>query len=93
MVGREARHVSTPIGSSSVSACLTNLLRWIFSQAKKASLSYGGSPIYLQAPPQLEQATRPNLAKKLSDIVPAKGEIVVTSTSLPFSLTLEMSFT
>ncbi|KAF8753900.1 hypothetical protein RHS01_06632 [Rhizoctonia solani] len=40
-------------------------------QIKKPSLSSGGKNIYLQAPPQLEQATRPNLEKKLSELVNA----------------------
>lgn len=63
-----------------------------YSQAKKASLSYGGKPIYLQAPPQLELATRPNLVKKVSDLVPAGSELAVTSGSLPFSLNLQISY-
>lgn len=62
------------------------------SQAKKPSLSHGGKPIYLQAPPQLEKATRVNLEKKVSELVPAGEEITVTSTSLPFSLRLKMAY-
>ncbi|KAF9505906.1 hypothetical protein BS47DRAFT_1353487 [Hydnum rufescens UP504] len=61
-------------------------------QAKKPSLSYGNTPIYLQAPPQLEQATRKNLQRKVSEIVPAGNEITVTSVSLPFSLTLKVEY-
>ena len=64
----------------------------VFSQAKKPSLSHAGKPIYLQAPPQLEQATRPNLTKKVSQLVPAGNEIVVTSSTLPFSLNLQISY-
>ncbi|CCO30090.1 ubiquitin-activating enzyme E1 C [Rhizoctonia solani AG-1 IB] len=62
-------------------------------QIKKPSLSAGGKNIYLQAPPQLEQATRPNLEKKLSDLVSNGGDITVTATTLPFNLTLRVNYT
>ncbi|KAJ7685310.1 NEDD8 activating enzyme [Mycena polygramma] len=62
-------------------------------QIKKPSLSTPTSQIYLQYPPQLEEATRPNLAKKVSDLVSEGGEVTVTSTSLPFSLSLRISYT
>ncbi|KAJ7741527.1 hypothetical protein DFH07DRAFT_837564 [Mycena maculata] len=61
-------------------------------QIKKPSLSTPTSQIYLQAPPQLEQATRPNLSKKVQELVPEGGEVTVTSTSLPFSLSLRISY-
>ncbi|KAJ7172357.1 hypothetical protein C8R46DRAFT_1085657 [Mycena filopes] len=62
-------------------------------QIKKPSLSTPTVQIYLQGPPQLEEATRPNLAKKLKELVPEGGEITVTSTSLPFSLSLRITYT
>ncbi|KAN0139538.1 E2 binding domain containing protein [Lactarius tabidus] len=58
------------------------------SQIKKPSLSTPTKNIYLQAPPQLEAATRANLEKKVSGFVPDGGEVTVTATSLPFSLSL-----
>ncbi|KAK1236008.1 NEDD8 activating enzyme [Marasmius sp. AFHP31] len=61
-------------------------------QIKKPSLSAGTKHLYLQAPPQLEEATRPNLEKKLSEFVPENGEITVTSTSLPMSLSLRIAY-
>ncbi|TFK30148.1 NEDD8 activating enzyme [Coprinopsis marcescibilis] len=61
-------------------------------QIKKPSLSTPTKQLYFQAPPQLEEATRPNLEKKLSEFVPANGEITVTSTSLPFSLSLRILY-
>jgi ubiquitin-activating enzyme E1 C len=70
-----------------------NLKRETYSQIKKPSLSAGGKNIYLQAPPQLEQATRPNLEKKLSDLVSNGGDITVTATTLPFNLTLRVNYT
>src|SRR6266545_7987780 len=65
--------------------------RWT-SQIKKPSLSTGAKHIYFQAPPQLEQATRPNLEKKISDLVPHGGDITVTATTLPFNLTLRINY-
>lgn len=62
-------------------------------QVKKPSLSAGAKKIYFQAPPQLEQATRPNLEKKVSDLVAEGGEITVTATTLPFSLSLRVNYT
>jgi NEDD8-activating enzyme E1 len=61
-------------------------------QIKKPSLSTPTKQLYFQAPPQLEEATRPNLEKKLSEFVPAGGEVTVTSTSLPFSLSLRVQY-
>jgi hypothetical protein len=43
------------------------------SQIKKPSLSTPTKNIYLQAPPQLEAATRANLEKKVSGFVPDGG--------------------
>ncbi|KAF8334441.1 hypothetical protein F5887DRAFT_991203 [Amanita rubescens] len=62
-------------------------------QIKKPSLSTPNKQIYLQAPPQLEEATRPNLAKKVSELVPPGGEITVTASTLPFSLSLRIIYT
>ncbi|KLO11889.1 hypothetical protein SCHPADRAFT_854754 [Schizopora paradoxa] len=61
-------------------------------QAKKPSLATATSSIYLQSPKQLEEATRPNLEKKVSDFVEESGQIIVTSVSLPFSLQLIVHF-
>ncbi|KAF5330850.1 hypothetical protein D9619_005611 [Psilocybe cf. subviscida] len=61
-------------------------------QIKKPSLSAPTKQLYFQAPPQLEESTRPNLEKKLSELLPSGGEITVTSTSLPFSLSLHIIY-
>lgn len=62
------------------------------SQIKKPSLSTLTKQIYLQAPPQLEQATRPNLEKKVSELLPEGGEMTVTASTLPFNLSLNISY-
>jgi len=61
-------------------------------QIKKPSLSSGATQIYFQAPPQLEAATRPNLEKKLSELVPDGGDVTVTSRTLPFNLSLRVTY-
>jgi ubiquitin-activating enzyme E1 C len=63
------------------------------SQIKKPSLSTPKKQIYFQAPPQLEQVTRPNLEKKVSELVPEGGEVTVTASTLPFSLSLNIIYT
>ncbi|KAH8106845.1 hypothetical protein BXZ70DRAFT_997762 [Cristinia sonorae] len=62
-------------------------------QIKKPSLSTPTKQIYFQAPPQLEQATRPNLEKKVSELVEEGGEITVTASTLPFNLSLRITYT
>ncbi|KAF8643765.1 hypothetical protein AX16_008784 [Volvariella volvacea WC 439] len=62
-------------------------------QIKKPSLSTPTRQIYMQAPPQLEEATRPNLEKKVSELVPDGGEVTVTASTLPFNLSLRISYT
>ncbi|KAK0450998.1 hypothetical protein EV421DRAFT_1776493 [Armillaria borealis] len=61
-------------------------------QIKKPSLSSGPIQIYLQAPPQLEASTRPNLQKKVSELLPKGGEVTVTASTLPFSLSLNITY-
>ncbi|KZT51078.1 hypothetical protein CALCODRAFT_521596 [Calocera cornea HHB12733] len=61
-------------------------------QAKKPSISVGTRQLYMQAPKQLEAKTRPNLEKKLSELVEDKDELIVTASSLPFNLTLKVQF-
>ncbi|KAH8833682.1 hypothetical protein DL96DRAFT_455230 [Flagelloscypha sp. PMI_526] len=61
-------------------------------QIKKPSLSTSTKQIYLQAPPQLEEATRPNLEKKVSELVDNGGEVTVTAGTLPFNLSLRISY-
>ncbi|KIY43566.1 hypothetical protein FISHEDRAFT_62631 [Fistulina hepatica ATCC 64428] len=61
-------------------------------QVKKPSLSTATTQIYLQAPPQLEEATRPNLEKMVSELVPAETDVTVTAGTLPFNLTLRIKY-
>lgn len=88
--GRKARHVRI---IQTVSTFVSNSSRLVNSQIKKPSLSTPTKQIYLQAPPQLEEATRPNLEKKVSELVEPGGEITVTASTLPFSLSLRITYT
>jgi ubiquitin-activating enzyme E1 C len=78
-----------------------NLMKYVKipnRQVKKPSLSTPNpipptkSALYYQSPPQLEAETRPNLEKKLSELVPNGAEISVTARSLPFNLSLRINF-
>jgi ubiquitin-activating enzyme E1 C len=73
--------------------CSSPLFKTSSRQIKKPSLSTPTSQIYFQAPVQLEEATRPNLSKKVSELVPAGGEVTVTASTLPFSLSLRVQYT
>ncbi len=61
-------------------------------QLKKPSLALAGKPLYFQAPKQLEEATRPNLEKKLCEVVKEGEEITVTDARLPFTLGVVVKF-
>ncbi|KAK9469505.1 hypothetical protein V1512DRAFT_284566 [Lipomyces arxii] len=59
---------------------------------KSPSLRTAEKIIYLQAPPQLEEATRPNLVKPLQDFVSEGEEVSITDPSLPFSVKLRIHY-
>ncbi|SNX87769.1 related to ubiquitin-activating enzyme [Melanopsichium pennsylvanicum] len=61
-------------------------------QVKKPSLAINAKPLYYQAPKQLEELTRPNLDKKMSDVCHDGQEITVTDARLPFTLGIIVRF-
>jgi ubiquitin-activating enzyme E1 C len=63
-------------------------------QISKPSLSHpSGKPLYFQAPPQLHDATKPNLDRLVSDLLADEGpDLVVTDPNLPFSLGVTIAF-
>lgn len=70
-------------------------LKWIgsggngkFGQLKKPSVRTSTRSIYMQAPPMLETATRPNLTKPLTEFVTDGDDVTVTDASLPIALNL-----
>ncbi|KAI0082813.1 hypothetical protein K474DRAFT_1611060 [Panus rudis PR-1116 ss-1] len=62
-------------------------------QIKRPSLSTATKRLYFQAPTHLEAETRPNLEKKVSELVEEGDDINVTSPSLPFNLTIRVKYT
>ncbi|KAI5798963.1 hypothetical protein EDC01DRAFT_613415, partial [Geopyxis carbonaria] len=61
-------------------------------QAKKPTLVTSRKKLYYQSPPQLNEITRPNLDKKMKDLVESGEEIAVTDPGLPFNLRLNIIF-
>lgn len=62
------------------------------SQFKKPSLRTATTSLYMQAPKVLEEATRPNLSKKLFDLLEDGEDITITDESLPISMNLTLKF-
>ncbi|BGP14408.1 hypothetical protein JCM10213_004532 [Rhodosporidiobolus nylandii] len=60
-------------------------------QIRRPSLSLAGKSLYLQAPPQLELATRPNLDRTLGELITSGDVLSVTDAGLPFSLSLQVN--
>jgi len=76
---------------------LERLVDWLAEkqdlQIRRPSLSYSsGTPLYFQAPPQLHEATKPNLEKLVSELLEDGSEVIVTDPGLPFNLTIVISF-
>ncbi|KAI5846979.1 hypothetical protein BZA05DRAFT_131686 [Tricharina praecox] len=61
-------------------------------QIKKPSLSTERKKLYFQGPPELRERTRPNLDRKMRDLVDDGEEVAITDPGLPFSLKLNMVF-
>ncbi|KAK9378046.1 uncharacterized protein V2V93DRAFT_376925 [Kockiozyma suomiensis] len=59
---------------------------------KTPSLRTAEKNLYLRFPPQLEEATRPNLAKKVSELIQNGEEVSVTDPALPFSIKLRIRY-
>lgn len=63
----------------------------IYSQLKKPSIRTGEKSLYMQMA-GLEEQTRPNLEKKLSDLVEDGEEILVTDKSFPTQFKYKMVY-
>ncbi|KAK9458924.1 uncharacterized protein V1516DRAFT_697360 [Lipomyces oligophaga] len=59
---------------------------------KAPSLRTADNLLYLRAPPQLEESTRPNLTKSLRELVSNGQELSITDPGLPFSVKLRILF-
>ncbi|GAB5591827.1 NEDD8 activating enzyme [Umbelopsis nana] len=60
------------------------------TQLKKPSLRTATKSLYMQGPPPLEKASRPNLVFKMSELVEDNDEITVTDVALPVSMQLKV---
>ena len=54
-------------------------------------LALGGS-LYMQAPPQLEEALRPNLQKSLKELISTDATVIVTDPALPVPVRLRLYY-
>lgn len=63
-------------------------------QSKKPSLRNAQTKeaLYFSTPAPLEEQTRPNLERLLSDLIPHGGQVALTDAKLPFALILEIRF-
>ncbi|KAL1930507.1 hypothetical protein VTP01DRAFT_10669 [Rhizomucor pusillus] len=75
---------------------LEELIDWLKEkpdiQLKKPSLRTAAKSLYMQAPPMLQEATRPNLSKTLRELVEDGEYITITDVALPVSLELKMNW-
>ncbi|KAI9802412.1 MAG: hypothetical protein M1825_002795 [Sarcosagium campestre] len=63
------------------------------AQVKKPTLRTEEKSLYYQAPPALEARTRPNLDKKLRDLVASGEELAVSDAAFPFTMRFKLLFT
>jgi ubiquitin-activating enzyme E1 C len=61
-------------------------------QLKQPSLRTSRTSLYMQAPPSLEATTRPNLKRRIGELVDEGEEVVVTDSRLPLSLRLKLAY-
>ncbi|EGU12679.1 NEDD8 activating enzyme [Rhodotorula toruloides ATCC 204091] len=78
--------------SNSLQDLIDMLLERQEFQIRRPSLRLASKSLYLQAPPQLEEATRPNLEKTLAELMQSGDVVTVTDAGLPFSLDLVVQF-
>ncbi|ODV92791.1 hypothetical protein CANCADRAFT_56359 [Tortispora caseinolytica NRRL Y-17796] len=62
------------------------------TNVSKPSLRTAAKNLYLQAPPQLEEATRPHLELKLSSLIEENDEIIVTDPNIPLALKISIRY-
>ena len=62
------------------------------TQLKKPSVRSEAKTLYMQFPPGLEESTRPNLGKKLDELLTDGEEITVTDPAFVTSFRFTLSF-
>ena len=71
---------------------LTSLGEKAEAQLKKPSIRTAEKTLYYQAPPALEEQTRPNLLKKLSDLVVSGEEVAVSDPAFAIGFKFKLLF-
>lgn len=61
-------------------------------QLKKPTIRSEEKSLYYQSPPSLEEQTRPNLSKKLSELVSNGEEVVITDPAFPLQFKYKLVF-
>jgi ubiquitin-activating enzyme E1 C len=64
----------------------------MFRQLKKPSIRSEAKTLYVQSPKSLEESTRPNLDKKLSELVSNGEEIAVTDPAFQIAFRFKLAF-
>jgi ubiquitin-activating enzyme E1 C len=59
---------------------------------KKASIRSEAKSLYIQFPPGLEEATRPNLKRKLEELLTSGEEIAVTDPAFQIAFRYRVAF-
>ncbi|KAJ2630247.1 NEDD8 activating enzyme [Coemansia sp. RSA 1290] len=81
------------LSTSTLEELITALKEHEVFQLKAPSLTYGETSLYFQKPKMLEEQTRPNLLKALSDLFDSGAKLTVTDPTLPTSLRVAVNFT
>ena len=62
------------------------------SQLKKPTIRTSSKSLYYQSPPSLEKQTRPNLDKKLGELISNGEEIAVSDPAFSINFRFKMQF-
>ena len=79
-------------GASTLEEFIASLAERAEAQLKRPTIRTEAKSLYYQAPPALEQQTRPNLKLKMSDLVSDGEEIAVSDTSFTIDFRYQLRF-
>ncbi|KAJ1720585.1 NEDD8 activating enzyme [Coemansia erecta] len=82
----------TMSGDSTLEELIDELKTNAAFQLKAPTLTVDSTNLYFQNPKELEELTRPNLEKKLSELFDSESTLTVTDTTLPTSLQVTVTF-
>ncbi|KAF2270642.1 hypothetical protein CC78DRAFT_563983 [Lojkania enalia] len=79
-------------GNSTLQDFLDGLAERPESQLKKPAIRTEAKSLYYQFPPSLEEQTRPNLSKKLNELVESGEEVAITDPAFPLQFKYKLIF-